>query len=597
MNGCRFVRGRLSAFLDRELPAEETRRVEEHLDGCAACRTLRDQLGQVDAGIRGMESPATDTEAFLARLNAQLDRAERPARILTLPRMRSSSWFAGAFAMAAAMLGLVIWPVSREAMRPAAQEGNHIVRTKGEQRAPAAPAEPAAAPTPVAVLPSAPVPPAGTPLKAAPALDKPSLMAEALTAPRPAPVPVAAPPVVQASPAPPGAPPVLSMDMGETAPLHQPQAAAGAISPGPTTAQATPAMEKDARFSQYRADELEASAERQGAQLPAQDPEPARERGRKNELAGIQAEGNEKEALDGYAMAKTKVAPATAPASSGYGAPAGGGGYSKGDADLARAKRQATRAYSRTAPAQPAEDAHAPEPSRGRDQEEVQLGSAKFAASDKVSAAVPSVEAVDVQPATVSPGGTALIGTRVRLGARRAVAVAWRVPTGELLLQNGGAVVWRAPREPGRYLLTMLFSEPGGAPLYRDIPIQVGGSDGFGLNRTRSERSDIKKMADDLVSHGKVGRLNAARRPGPSRPGTLTVGESWFDRTTIVALDGSTEPPRFTVSSGQVTAPERTGARGWRARWTLKGPGYAFLTAQVAQGGAEWTEYAVVQAP
>ena len=56
--------------------------------------------------------------------------------------------------------------------------------------------------------------------------------------------------------------------------------------------------------------------------------------------------------------------------------------------------------------------------------------------------------------------------------------------------------VRRAPREPGRYHLTMLYSEPGGAPFQRDIPVSVAMDD---QGRARIEKASSRAEVDALA--------------------------------------------------------------------------------------------------
>ncbi len=55
MSGLHLTADVLSAYLDRELPAPEAVRVEEHLEGCDRCRHQLDGLTTVVGRLRGLE--------------------------------------------------------------------------------------------------------------------------------------------------------------------------------------------------------------------------------------------------------------------------------------------------------------------------------------------------------------------------------------------------------------------------------------------------------------------------------------------------------------------------------------------------------------
>lgn len=104
----------LNAFIDGELPPSEHQVIEQHLAGCHAC-TLRVLSGTqlkaatARAGHRFAPSP----DAF-GRLTAQLKshslqetRTKKPARIYTIPSIRSIAWsaLAAAIVLAVSLLG------------------------------------------------------------------------------------------------------------------------------------------------------------------------------------------------------------------------------------------------------------------------------------------------------------------------------------------------------------------------------------------------------------------------------------------------------------------------------------------------------------
>jgi len=184
---CARVRRRLGAFLDGELPAEEARRFEAHLDDCARCREALLALRHDDTRVRdaGVESPPDEYwDAFLPRLRARMaeategegagagahgaaSRAARPAA--DRRRTISPLWSGVIGGVAIATLALLLYvshnnsfaPVSLPAPPPAANAPTPATA------APAANAPPVNAPaperTPVgAVSKSAPAPSAST---------------------------------------------------------------------------------------------------------------------------------------------------------------------------------------------------------------------------------------------------------------------------------------------------------------------------------------------------------------------------------------------------------------------------------------------------
>lgn len=164
-------RERLSAYLDRELPADERAAVEAHLAACPECATRLAELAAADeaAACLPAEAPESYFEAFPARVRARLESARTAS-----PGRRVPAW---TWAVAAVLLLAVVTPLTLRELRPAAREAP-----------PAAPA--AVQPTPAAAEPrvvaglkrSVPAPTAPPSRPAAPA-----------GAATPAPVPPAAP--------------------------------------------------------------------------------------------------------------------------------------------------------------------------------------------------------------------------------------------------------------------------------------------------------------------------------------------------------------------------------------------------------------------
>src|SRR5262245_15365773 len=65
---------RLSAYLDRELPAAEAATVEAHLRGCATCREHLETMAAVDAAARALpvSAPEGYFEGLPSRISARL---------------------------------------------------------------------------------------------------------------------------------------------------------------------------------------------------------------------------------------------------------------------------------------------------------------------------------------------------------------------------------------------------------------------------------------------------------------------------------------------------------------------------------------------
>jgi anti-sigma factor RsiW len=137
-SNCREIEAQLSPYLDGELDEVTTRRVEEHLAGCAACRDALAAIRETErvlAGAMPMRSDA-EWEALALRVEMAIDREE--ARILreeaanemagasTFVAARSAAepekaapqrkgilgwwWAYGSGAIATAMLVLLLWP-------------------------------------------------------------------------------------------------------------------------------------------------------------------------------------------------------------------------------------------------------------------------------------------------------------------------------------------------------------------------------------------------------------------------------------------------------------------------------------------------------
>ena len=85
----------ISAGVDGELTAEETRILEEHLDHCQACRALLEELRSIHEEMSGLNVPAP---AGLAEGVMERVRAEKvvPMKPVRSARERWRTWAASA---------------------------------------------------------------------------------------------------------------------------------------------------------------------------------------------------------------------------------------------------------------------------------------------------------------------------------------------------------------------------------------------------------------------------------------------------------------------------------------------------------------------
>lgn len=109
---CREAEELLSACLDGEATAEDSRRVEEHLAGCAGCKAVERRMRALDAAIARTETEVSSD--FRERLFSRMEAEE------LLPKRRSLFVFSFRWAVlplaAAAALGL-FFLMPREAPR------------------------------------------------------------------------------------------------------------------------------------------------------------------------------------------------------------------------------------------------------------------------------------------------------------------------------------------------------------------------------------------------------------------------------------------------------------------------------------------------
>jgi len=201
------VEGRLSAYLDGELPEPERAAVEEHLGSCVDCARRLEQLAALDAAARALPvaAPAGYFEAFPKRVRARLQ--ARPGGMVW--RLPVWSWAAVAALLLVVVTPPLLWRASRAPVR--------------EMQEPPASGQPVPAPLAEVVAPAATLPdskrdapktlgyvggqPSKTPAGKLRKLESPARQADAPSASRLPPPPAAVPPpvTVSATPTPPAA--------------------------------------------------------------------------------------------------------------------------------------------------------------------------------------------------------------------------------------------------------------------------------------------------------------------------------------------------------------------------------------------------------
>ncbi|MFI5178901.1 MAG: zf-HC2 domain-containing protein [Vicinamibacterales bacterium] len=112
---CRDVEPRLSQFVDADLTADERAAVSRHLEGCAACRALVDDLTRVRDAARGL-GPIPPPDHIWLEIAGQIRLGDRPTPAAVpapSPARRSAAWQWIGLAAALVVITLGVFLVMR----------------------------------------------------------------------------------------------------------------------------------------------------------------------------------------------------------------------------------------------------------------------------------------------------------------------------------------------------------------------------------------------------------------------------------------------------------------------------------------------------
>ncbi len=72
---CRYMRRKISAYMDQELDSASARQMESHLRQCTECREMLDDFQEIDKMVRGLPEITADAD-----FSAQMLRMVKPTR-------------------------------------------------------------------------------------------------------------------------------------------------------------------------------------------------------------------------------------------------------------------------------------------------------------------------------------------------------------------------------------------------------------------------------------------------------------------------------------------------------------------------------------
>ncbi len=116
-------RGRLSAYLDGELTAEQHAAVQRHLAACAECASVLDDLRRISAGLRDHVLPALSDHG-LRRLHERTDAFSHRALA------RLAGWLYAVAACLAIASGISLMRSTDASAAPASWEGAAVQMTE-----------------------------------------------------------------------------------------------------------------------------------------------------------------------------------------------------------------------------------------------------------------------------------------------------------------------------------------------------------------------------------------------------------------------------------------------------------------------------------
>ena len=113
---CNDILPELSAYIDGELPEEDARRIEAHLEKCEKCRELMSELLSLseDIAAASVPYPADLHLRIMASLNEEMAKSRKKSKILSLGKsMKKHGKWIGAGVAAVICIALIGSPVFR----------------------------------------------------------------------------------------------------------------------------------------------------------------------------------------------------------------------------------------------------------------------------------------------------------------------------------------------------------------------------------------------------------------------------------------------------------------------------------------------------